>query len=526
MHPGFWHQRVPALSGPQAPPACAPAEALPATWFDTVLVVNTATGCVFYESGPDAGRPIYSMTKFLVALVTVDNVADLDATVTVVADDLAVASVGGHGIAAGDVISYRSLLEVMLISERNSAVRCLARTVGDLIYAQAGSTGTSGMTRFMEAERVKAWSLGLSLLIDNPGGYVSSQNIGSARDVTRLMRAAYDVPVLAPMLAATSGSVTVSGPSARSISLADPAPYARPGVVAHMLSGWNAAPYEQGYAALWQAPNGDLIALAGLFSLVSEGLNRTSLDFWREALPQDFPALDPDNTLVPTDSDIASVRLLIGADAAIEDESPAAHALTTAGVTRATTPRLLGTHCLSFDGVDDYLELATSLDWQFGAGDFTVECFFRWPNDRATPTVSGALMGCWDATTGDLGWLLRYNGTTTLFEFLWSTTGSDTASVQLVPSGHVFHTGINHVAVSRNGGTVRLLLNGSVASAAIAGTFASTLPLRIGAYGSDAPLQPFPGQMDEVRITKGIGRYPAGWTIGTDAGPCRKFPRA
>jgi hypothetical protein len=62
---------------------------------------------------------------------------------------------------------------------------------------------------------------------------------------------------------------------------------------------------------------------------------------------------------------------------------------------------------LIFDGVDDYFTIpANDTDFQFGSGDFTVEC---WVNPN-TVSANGGIVGIWNNTDNRRSWVLYHNG--------------------------------------------------------------------------------------------------------------------
>lgn len=77
-----------------------------------------------------------------------------------------------------------------------------------------------------------------------------------------------------------------------------------------------------------------------------------------------------------------------------------------------------------------------------------------------------------------------------------------------------------HVALSRVSGTTRLYVDGIEKGSWADSTNYLTAPLRIGrsAFAS-ASAEDFSGQVDEFRVTKGIGRYSANFTVPASAYP-------
>ena len=196
------------------------------------------------------------------------------------------------------------------------------------------------------------------------------------------------------------------------------------------------------------------------------------------------------------------------------DSSAAAHTLTATGSSSLTTAQSkFGTASLNLASSSAAASSVDSADWDFGAGQFTVETFFR---ANAAPTSVQSLVAQWSSAAGQFSWFLGFNAGT--FLFFYSTTGSNNPSI----GGAVTITPGTwyHAAADRDASNVlRLYLNGAViASATVALTFFnSNLPVRIGSDSSNT--RALQGQQDETRITKGVARYAGAFTP-----PAAAFP--
>ncbi len=169
-----------------------------------------------------------------------------------------------------------------------------------------------------------------------------------------------------------------------------------------------------------------------------------------------------------------------------------------------------------FDGTGDLVSSADHADWALGAGDWTIECWVRPASTaaqglilhkRASNAVQGPF-GIYMDAGGKAGFLISVNGST------WG--------VNILTGTGIFVAGTwAHVAFCRSGNNYYAFVNGSVVgTASLAGTlFANTAPLCIGANG-DASVS-FNGNIDDVRITKGVARYTAAFTP-----PAAAFPNS
>jgi hypothetical protein len=162
-----------------------------------------------------------------------------------------------------------------------------------------------------------------------------------------------------------------------------------------------------------------------------------------------------------------------------------------------------------FSNAAGYVEGPTSSDWAFGTGDYTVEC---WAYSTAWPT------GAWycplgNSDTGTGGWefQLQPNGT-----YDWSILARGGEGNLTSSAGAFTLNTWHHCAYSRVGSTRYLFLDGAlVTSASTSDNCTSTSAVRICANRSGGDF--WKGYVDEVRITKGVGRYTQAFTPSTQA---------
>ena len=157
-----------------------------------------------------------------------------------------------------------------------------------------------------------------------------------------------------------------------------------------------------------------------------------------------------------------------------------------------------------FDGTGDYLSVATSTDFGFGTGDFTIEGWFY-------------------KTSATSQWIFDTRTTTPQVSVAVQSQGSGT--IRLLVSGSFVVTSSNshtnnawnHLAISRASGVTRLFINGVVSTNTYSDTnnYGATKPLIIGAQYNGTTA--FAGYIDEFRVTKGLARYTTTFTPSTTA---------
>jgi hypothetical protein len=176
-----------------------------------------------------------------------------------------------------------------------------------------------------------------------------------------------------------------------------------------------------------------------------------------------------------------------------------------------------GTHSLNVNAANQFITAASSADFDFGDGDFTVECWAY--RGTTTGTFRGIL--CRDAIGGTRGWLLYTNDNSapvprSLAFAAWSGATPYTATDSVELASSTWH----HIAACRQGGTLRLYKDGVQVGTATIGTASVGAPSTSCSVGrlqtnTDATVanSQWNGYIDDVRITKGVCRYPDGTTF-------------
>lgn len=173
-----------------------------------------------------------------------------------------------------------------------------------------------------------------------------------------------------------------------------------------------------------------------------------------------------------------------------------------------------------FDGTTAYLLVANSSKFDFGTGDFTVELWARFTT--STPGVNYALIGKGTSVfNSNAGWFFTRHSTNKL-RFVFTDDGS--SSFRICDSTSSFLPTVNtwyHLAAVRSLGIVTLYINGVASGSASLpqSVYASTRNL--GVAGDSVGGILFPGQLDEIRITNGVARYTANFTV-----PSGPFPNS
>jgi len=225
-------------------------------------------------------------------------------------------------------------------------------------------------------------------------------------------------------------------------------------------------------------------------------------------------------TNVTADNDALTKILLHmnGADATTFFSDVAAgatmvHAWTAAGNAQVdTADSKFGGSSGLFDGVGDQLGTPDSADFTLGSGNWTVECWFKC---TAASGATAAIFGQSDAgpTNAASSIYCQRNSSDVMRVFV-----SDGTNLYTVTSGtqftNVTNTGWHHLAVVRNGNTLRMFIDGlqEGGDVAISGSVNdSSQDWVIGGRTSGATT-PWNGWIDEFRLSVGIDRFASAYT--------------
>jgi hypothetical protein len=157
------------------------------------------------------------------------------------------------------------------------------------------------------------------------------------------------------------------------------------------------------------------------------------------------------------------------------------------------------TGSVEFDGSGDYLTLANNSDFNFGTGDFTVECFI-YVNKHLAGGTDVIVSTYQDSSNG---WTLGIHGFTPTDKFYFGIAGD---SSQL-NSSVLYTDSWVHLAAARSGSTAKFFINGvEVTSASNSTNQTSTSDLHIGTNVGGGALST-EGFISNLRIVKGTALY-------------------
>ena len=182
------------------------------------------------------------------------------------------------------------------------------------------------------------------------------------------------------------------------------------------------------------------------------------------------------------------------------DSSLNSLAVTAAGNAQISTAQSkFGGASAYFDGTGDYLSISTNSVFNFGAGAFTVETWVRFSSASGQQCIAS------NYGSSTAGWSIQLFGGTIIVNL--SGDGVDITGTTVISANTWYH-----VALSGSTGAIRLFINGTQEGSTYAGAVLldTSSSLNVGAITGTATLN---GYLDEVRITKGVARYTANFTV-------------
>lgn len=146
------------------------------------MIVDQKSGDVLFEKNPDTVLPIASITKLMTAMVVLDAKQPLDEILEINDEDARIYK--PSRLAQGTDLSRREALLLALMSSENRAAYTLGRNY------------PGGIAAFIPAMNRKAREIGMSRSrFADPTG-LTNQNAASAEDLSRLVNAAYQYPLI------------------------------------------------------------------------------------------------------------------------------------------------------------------------------------------------------------------------------------------------------------------------------------------------------------------------------------------
>jgi serine-type D-Ala-D-Ala endopeptidase (penicillin-binding protein 7) len=164
--------------------ATAKATLFPKLKSNSVLIVDQSDSTVLYSRNSDVASPIASITKLMTALVVLDAKQSLHQPIEITREETGLLKGGPSRLTVGSVLTRGDLMHVALMASENHAAYAL------------GVNYPGGVPAIVRAMNAKAAALGMknSHFADPTG--LSSENVASPEDLSKLVIAASQNPVI------------------------------------------------------------------------------------------------------------------------------------------------------------------------------------------------------------------------------------------------------------------------------------------------------------------------------------------
>jgi D-alanyl-D-alanine endopeptidase (penicillin-binding protein 7) len=150
----------------------------------SVLIIDQDNSSVLYSRNSDVAAPIASITKLMTALVVLEAKQPLNELIEITPDDSDLPKASFSRLSVGTLLTRGDLMHLALMSSENRAAHAL------------GSHYPGGMPAMVAAMNAKAARLGMSSshFVDPTG--LSSLNVASPEDLSKLVAAAAKNPTI------------------------------------------------------------------------------------------------------------------------------------------------------------------------------------------------------------------------------------------------------------------------------------------------------------------------------------------
>ena len=168
------------------------------------LVIDQAAGRTLYSKNIDHVVPIASITKLMTAMVVLDAGLPLTEQIVISEADKDLLKGTRSRLHIGTALTRGELLQLALMSSENRAAEALTRVF------------PGGTAAFVAGMNQKAVELGMwrSRFVDGTG--LSSDNVSTAQDLTKMVAAAYQYPLIREFT--TDSGLTVRATNGQAMS--------------------------------------------------------------------------------------------------------------------------------------------------------------------------------------------------------------------------------------------------------------------------------------------------------------------
>lgn len=159
------------------------------------VIMDQDTGKVLYQKNAQEPLPIASITKLMTAMVLIDARLGMDEAISISAADKDKLRYSRSRLPVGSTLTRADLLKMALMASENRAAAALARTY------------PGGSAAFIRAMNDKSRKLGMHDTVFKDSTGLITQNQSTAQDLSVLLQAAWNYPLIRDFSGIGSGQV-------------------------------------------------------------------------------------------------------------------------------------------------------------------------------------------------------------------------------------------------------------------------------------------------------------------------------
>jgi D-alanyl-D-alanine endopeptidase (penicillin-binding protein 7) len=177
--------------------AASPDPAKPQLGSANALILDASADEPIYSKAADQVTPIASLTKLMTAMVVLDGGQPLDEPIEISMEDIDFLKGSSSRLRLGTQLPRREMLRLALMASENRAASSLARYY------------PGGREAFIAAMNAKAVALGMTRSHFSDSTGLTPENVSTANDLARLVRAAAEYPLIGEYSTTPSAFVEV-----------------------------------------------------------------------------------------------------------------------------------------------------------------------------------------------------------------------------------------------------------------------------------------------------------------------------
>jgi len=166
---------------------------------NVALVLDQTNAQILFEKNSNIALPIASITKLMTGLVVIEANQDMDEILEVTSEDIDREKGSTSRLRIGARVTRANMLHIALMSSENRAASALGRNY------------PGGLPAFVVAMNAKAKALGMNNTHYADSSGLSSNNVSTARDLAKLVVAAYQEPIMRQYSTDTQYAINAGG---------------------------------------------------------------------------------------------------------------------------------------------------------------------------------------------------------------------------------------------------------------------------------------------------------------------------